>query len=150
MIYQTNIPGIGNVSMDSGGWTPKLAANGQPGTKVGRTSWTVPTQTGGSAEVQLKGAFLDVYPSFVVDGTEYRTGPETDVATRILMFAPLITLFFVRGGIGFGVAMVGILTSRMIAMRLRPGPVRALAMLGVAAGAVVVAIGAVSIIFRGF
>ena len=105
------IPGVtGDIVTEASFWSGfKFVVGGKRVKPRGfpRNRLTLPGAAG-PVEATVKGGILRPHPTFVVAGTEYRTGPPTARGLQISALLPLLTLALVQGVFGFLVAFGGV------------------------------------------
>jgi hypothetical protein len=113
-----------------------ITVGGQPATRVGRGRYTFPATGGTVVQAAVRGGFLAPYPSLVIDGVTYQTGPQVPLILRVLATLP-IALVGVGGAVG-GVIGAAAVIANMTVLRSRtlPLPLRALIVAATATAAV--------------
>jgi hypothetical protein len=106
-IATVNIPGVsGDISVEQSFWKGfKFTVAGQQVKPHGfpRNRLTLPGAVG-PIEAKVKGGVARAYPSLVIDGRDYPTGPPTPKAQQVLALLPLLLLLLVQGALGILVA----------------------------------------------
>jgi hypothetical protein len=118
-----HIPGVsGGISVEPTFWKGfRYSVDGQPIKPHGfpRNRLTLPG-TAGPVEAKVKGGVARAYPSLVVDGKDYATGPATPRAQQVVALLPVLLLLLVQGALGFLVAFVAVSTNMGIVRSERP------------------------------
>lgn len=106
-IATLNIPGVsGDIAVEQSFWKGfKFTVAGQQVKPHGfpRNRLTLPGAAG-PIEAKVKGGVARAYPSLVIDGKDYPTGPPTPKAQQVLALLPLLLLLLVQGALGILVA----------------------------------------------
>ncbi|MGO4601706.1 hypothetical protein [Terrabacter sp. 2YAF2] len=106
-IATVNIPGVsGDIAVEQSFWKGfKFSVAGQQVKPHGfpRNRLTLPGAAG-PIEAKVKGGVARAYPSLVIDGKDYPTGPPTPKAQQVLALLPLLLLLLVQGALGILVA----------------------------------------------
>ncbi len=106
-IATVNIPGVsGDIAVEQSFWKGfKFTVAGQQVKPHGfpRNRLTLPGAAG-PIEAKVKGGVARAYPSLVIDGKDYPTGPPTPKAQQVLALLPLLLLLLVQGALGILVA----------------------------------------------
>lgn len=98
----------------------------QLATRVGRGRYALPATDGAVVQAAIRGGFLDTYPSLVIDGATYRTGPRVPLVLRVLAILP-IALVAVGGLVGGGIGAAAVITNMaVLRSRTLSLPIRAL------------------------
>lgn len=133
------IPGVaGAVSTTGSFWKglrfavagERVKAHGFPRNKL-----TLPGDAG-PVEAKVKAGLFRPYPSFVVGGEEYPTGPPTPRGLQVLGWSPVLGVAIVQGILGFLLAFGGMALSMGIIRSERPGGVKVALMTGVLVGVI--------------
>jgi hypothetical protein len=127
----------GPVVLESGFWANRytITVGGRPALRTGRGRYSLPTANGGMVPAQLRGGFLDAYPSLEINGVKHRTGPPTPVMLRVLALVPLV---LVSGGmVGGLIGALGLMLNMAVARLSVSAVLKALMMLGILVVAVV-------------
>lgn len=105
------IPGVaGALSTDGSFWTGlRFSVAGERVKPKGfpRNKLSLPG-TGAPVAAKVKAGLLRPYPTFVVGGEEYPTGPPTPRGLKVLSWLPLLGLVIVQGVVGVLVAFGGL------------------------------------------
>ena len=106
-IATVNIPGVsGDIAVEQSFWkgfTVIVAGQHVKPHGFPRNRLTLPGAAG-PIEAKVKGGVARAYPSLVVDGKDYPTGPPTPKAQQVLALLPLLLLLLVQGALGILVA----------------------------------------------
>lgn len=112
-----------------------VIVNGAQIPKVGRNEFDLPTTTGGTVRAHLKTSWIKPFPTLVLRDQDYPLGPDTPAYLTVLTMLPVLGVLGGLLGIVVGIAALTVNTS-IVRSRLTNG-VKALALLGVFAVAVV-------------
>ncbi|MBG6065058.1 hypothetical protein [Micromonospora ureilytica] len=115
---------------------PAVTVGGVPAPRTGKR-FALPTVDGGVVQATLRSTIADPYPTLEVNGVKHRTGPVTPILLRILALLPFL-LLTVGGILGGLVGALGVGANLTIVRTPMATPVKALAMVGVAIGTVIV------------
>jgi hypothetical protein len=106
-IATVHVPGVsGDISVEQSFWKGfRFTVAGQPVKPHGfpRNRLTLPGAAG-PIEAKVKGGVARAYPSLVIDGKDYPTGPPTPKAQQVLALLPVLLLLLVQGALGILVA----------------------------------------------
>ena len=109
-----HIPGVsGGISVEPTFWKGfRYTVDGQLIKPHGfpRNRLTLPGTTG-PVEAKVKGGVARAYPSLVVDGKDYPTGPATPRGQQVVALLPLLLLLLVQGAVGIFVALAALSTN---------------------------------------
>ncbi|MET7948435.1 hypothetical protein [Micromonospora sp. NPDC005324] len=115
---------------------PAVTVGGVPAPRTGKR-YALPTVDGGVVQATVRVAFADPYSTVQVNGVQHRTGPSIPVFLRILVLLPIL-LFTVGGLLGALVGALGVAANLTIVRSRMTTAVKALAMVGVVVGTVIV------------
>ncbi|MEU8421394.1 hypothetical protein AB0C15_11020 [Micromonospora sp. NPDC048835] len=115
---------------------PAVTVGGVPAQRTGR-NYALPTVDGGVVQATVRNVLADPYPTVEVNGVRHRTGPAMPVFLRILVMLPIL-LFTVGGILGALVGALGVAANLAVARTRMATAVKALAMVGVGVGTVIV------------
>lgn len=106
-IATLNVPGVsGDIAVEQSFWkgfTFTVAGQHVKPHGFPRNRLTLPGAAG-PIEAKVKGGVVRAYPSLVIDGKDYPTGPPTPKAQQVLALLPLLLLLLVQGALGILVA----------------------------------------------
>ncbi|MFG1867106.1 hypothetical protein [Micromonospora arborensis] len=115
---------------------PGVTVGGVPAPRTG-IHYALPTVDGGVVQATVRVAFADPHPTVEVNGVRHRTGPSLPIFLRILVVLPIL-LFTVGGILGALVGALGVAANLTVARTRMAPAVKALVMLGVGIGTVIV------------
>ncbi|WP_030486860.1 hypothetical protein [Micromonospora chokoriensis] len=115
---------------------PDVTVGGVPAPRTGKR-YALPAVGGGVVQATVRTVLADPYPTVEVNGVRHRTGPAMPIFLRILVMLPIL-LLTVGGILGGLVGALGIAGNLAVARTRMATAVKALAMLGVGVGAVIV------------
>jgi len=95
---QTEIPGVGTVTLQNKFWTgPELRVDGVAVTRKGR-NFALVGKDGGAVPATIEGVYFDAYPTVLANGQRYRTGPATALWLKVVSALPLTVILVFLGG----------------------------------------------------
>ena len=107
-----------------------VTVGGQQATRTGRGRYELPAAAGGTVQAMIRGGFLDVYPTLVINGIKHRTGPAAPLVLRVLALLPLV-LIGLGGAVGGLIGALGMMVNMAVGRLQIPAVLRALLMIGV-------------------
>jgi len=134
------IPDVaGPVLVDTNFWTGKQSVTvaDVPVPSSGRRRFLLPTVDGSAAEAKVTSTLFAPYPTIDINGVKHLTGPALPTLLKILLILP-IGLAGIGAVPGALIGAVGIVANSTIARGSASTTVKALYMLGVLVGAIVV------------
>jgi hypothetical protein len=113
--------------------------------KVGRNEFDLPTTTGGTVRARLKTSWIKPFPTLVLRDQAYPLGPDTPAYLTVLTMLPVLGVL--GGLLGIVVGFAAITANTGIVRTGLANGLKALALLGVFAVAVVIYLLIVTVIY---